>query len=156
MNRQKKEKFLLQKPKFPGGDQAMLEQIRKDLRYPEKAIADNIEGTVRVKFSINHLGKVEQVQVIHGIGHGCDEEAVRLIKGLQFSTPKQYHHRGVLFHRTINIHFKLPNIKPLPEPSSEQQSTLNMQYTITTATKPTSPTSATNQPNKTYQYTVKW
>jgi TonB family protein len=156
MSRQKKDKFLLQKPKFPGGDQAMLEQIRKELRYPEKAIAENIEGTVRLKFSINHLGKVDQVQVIHGIGYGCDEEAMRLIKGLQFDTPKQYHHQGVLFHRTINIHFKLakntpaPAQAPLPAPQNTQ-----LQYTIVAPAK-TQEQNEEKKPGTGYQYTVRW
>jgi TonB family protein len=154
MSRQKKDKFLLQKPKFSGGEQAMLEQIRADLRYPEKAIAENIEGTVRVKFSINHLGKVEQVQVIHGIGYGCDEEAVRLIKGLQFITTKQYHHQGVLFHRTINIHFKLAQKAPVQEQTPTQQS-MQMQYTIVAPAKPPEQ-GEEKKPGAGYQYTVSW
>jgi TonB family protein len=156
MSRQKKDKFLLQKPSYPGGEQAMLEKIRKDLRYPEKAIAENIEGTVRLKFSINHKGKVEQVQIIHGIGFGCDEEAVRLIKGLEFSTPKQYHHQHVLFHRTINIHFKLPNKNPVQgESLTSTQVSIQLQYTIVAPIKP-STTSEEKKPDTGYQFTVKW
>ncbi len=46
-------------------------------------------------------------KIISGIGHGCDEEALRVVKLLKFSIDKQ-HRNKVVFHKTIQIHFKLP------------------------------------------------
>ena len=69
-------------PDFPGGMEAFFQYIRKNQKYPEEAKQDKVEGKVFVSFVIDSTGRVrkESVKVIKGIGHGCDEEAIRLIK----------------------------------------------------------------------------
>jgi len=84
----------------------MDEFIKKNLRYPEEAIENKVEGTVAVEIDIDVYGKVSAAKVKHGIGYGCDEEAVRLVRLLQFEK-KKYKGLFVVFHKTINIHFKL-------------------------------------------------
>ena len=84
----------------------MDEFIKKNLRYPEEAMQQRIEGTVAVEIDIDVYGDVSSAKVKHGIGHGCDEEAVRLVKLLKFQK-KKYKGLYVLFHKTINIHFRL-------------------------------------------------
>lgn len=65
-----------------------------------------IEGTVAVEIDIDVFGAVTSAKVKHGIGHGCDEEGIRLVKLLKFQK-KKYQGMFVLFHKTINIHFRL-------------------------------------------------
>ncbi len=84
----------------------MDEFIKKNLRYPEEAMENKIEGTVAVEIDIDVFGKVSTAKVKHGIGHGCDEEAMRLVMLLQFEK-KKYKGLYVMFHKTINIHFRL-------------------------------------------------
>ena len=84
----------------------MDEFIKKNLQYPEEALKKKIEGTVSVEIEIDVFGKVSAAKVKHGIGHGCDDEAIRLVKLLQFEK-KKYKGLYVVFHRTINIHFRL-------------------------------------------------
>ena len=84
----------------------MDEFIKKNLRYPEEALQQKIEGTVAVEIDIDVFGKVTSAKVKHGIGHGCDEEAIRLVGLLQFDK-KKYKGLYVVFHKTINIHFRL-------------------------------------------------
>jgi protein TonB len=132
MVHRKPESFIRQ-PNYPGGKKAMDEFIRSNLRYPEEALKNRIEGTVAVNADIDVQGKVTTTKVKHGIGYGCDEEAKRVVRMLQFEK-KKYRGLYVMFHRTINIHFKLPGTTGL-----------NVAYQY----KPTTPD------DKTYDYTIR-
>ena len=105
MKSRKPESFIKQ-PNYPGGSKAMDEFIRKNLRYPEEALEQKVEGTVAVEIDIDVFGKVTGAKIKHGIGYGCDEEAIRLVYLLRFDK-KKYKGLYVVFHKTINIHFRL-------------------------------------------------
>jgi TonB family protein len=102
----KPESFIRQ-PKYPGGNKAMDDFIKHQMKYPEEALNNRVEGTVSVDIDIDVNGKVTSAKVKHGIGYGCDEEALRLVNLLRFEK-KKYQGMYVLFHRTVNIHFRLP------------------------------------------------
>lgn len=106
MNNRKPESFVKQ-PTYPGGKKALDEFVKQNLVYPEEALKSRVEGTVTMELDIDIYGKVIETKVKHGIGYGCDEEAVRIVKLLQYSK-KKYRGLHVIFHQTINIHFKLP------------------------------------------------
>lgn len=84
----------------------MREFIDANIHYPDEAIKHGIGGTVALMFDVDKNGKVSNVKVKHGIGYGCDEEALRLVKMLKYSSTKN---RGlfVVFHETMNINFNL-------------------------------------------------
>lgn len=95
----------------------MDEFIRANLRYPEEAINNKVEGTVSIDYDVDVYGKVIAARIKHGIGFGCDEEALRLVSLLQFSK-KKYQGVRVVFHQSIGIHFRLNNaVQP---PAQEQ------------------------------------
>ncbi|MEO6882926.1 MAG: energy transducer TonB [Bacteroidia bacterium] len=71
---------LMLNPKYPGGIAAEIQFIADNLQYPEKALKNNISGTVDVDFRIMQDGSVTDIRVRHGIGFGCDEEAMRVIQ----------------------------------------------------------------------------
>ncbi|GJM33831.1 MAG: hypothetical protein DHS20C18_28320 [Saprospiraceae bacterium] len=119
--KEKKEKHFIQKPIYEGGIAAMKTFIREHLKYPQEALAKKIEGTVRVEYTINYKGVVTDAKVIAGISQACDQEAIRVVKLFLFKVPK-IRKLKVVFHKTINIHFKLPKVKP----QKKQQ----IQYTI--------------------------
>ena len=121
MQKEKKDKNFIQKPIYEGGPKAMKEFIGKNLQYPEEAAKQQIEGTVRLNYTINYKGAVIDTKIISSLGYGCDEEAIRLVKLLQFKVPK-VHKLKVKFHKNINIHFKKPKQKP------QRQSTTQVQY----------------------------
>tara|TARA_B100000945_G_C20364942_1_gene589069 strand:- start:747 stop:1109 length:363 start_codon:yes stop_codon:yes gene_type:complete len=102
----KKIKFL-NKSVYPGGNIALNSFIKKNLQYPNKAIKNNTEGKVYLKFKINPNGKVYDVILLKGIGNGCDEEAIRLVKLLIYTKPKN-HKLKVTTYKKLNITFKLP------------------------------------------------
>lgn len=141
MEKEKKKNHFIQKPKYAGGPKALTEFIYSNLKYPESARAAGVEGTVLVEYDIDHTGKVSDVRVIQGIGSGCDEEACRVVRMLQFEATKN---RGlkVWFHQKARIVFK----KPLPPPS------LQIQYTIS---KDNHVPQKTTNPTINYTYTIK-
>ncbi len=94
-------------PGYEGGNTALDEFIKKNLIYPKEALEKRIEGIVKVEFDLNNKGKVVKAITKSNIGHGCEEEAIRIVKLLRYTTIK---HRGVrvTFHKSLNIAFRLP------------------------------------------------
>lgn len=67
-----------EKPEFPGGEAGMMNYLHLNMKYPEEAKKYNIQGSVLVSFIVEENGEVSSVEVIRGIGSGCDEEAKRV------------------------------------------------------------------------------
>jgi len=74
--------FVEEYPEFPGGEKALYEYIKNNIRYPEVARTSGITGTVYVQFVVEKDGSISDVKVLRGIGGGCDEEAVRVVKSM--------------------------------------------------------------------------
>ncbi|HAL82561.1 MAG TPA: hypothetical protein DCO83_10270 [Mucilaginibacter sp.] len=67
-------------PEFPGGLEAFARFLYRNIRYPALARENNTSGRVIVNFVVERDGSLSDVKVARGIGDGCDEEAVRIIK----------------------------------------------------------------------------
>ncbi len=67
-------------PAYPGGDDARIAFLVQNIKYPEQAKKNGIQGKVFVTFVIETDGSITNVKVLRGIGGGCDEEAARVIK----------------------------------------------------------------------------
>lgn len=67
-------------PTFPGGDESRVKFLTENIKYPQMAKESGIQGTVFVTFVIDEKGRVADVKVLRGIGGGCDEEAIRVVK----------------------------------------------------------------------------
>lgn len=93
-----------QMPELIGG----LAELQKKARYPEMARKAGIEGRVIVQFVVNEEGRVENPRVIRGIGGGCDEEALRVVKQARFR-PGQQRGKPVRVQYSLPIVFKLQN-----------------------------------------------
>lgn len=63
-----------------GGMPALYDLIGKNMQYPVEARRKNVEGKVFVQFIVNEDGSLSDFTVLKGIGEGCDEEAVRVLK----------------------------------------------------------------------------
>lgn len=111
MAKEKKDKHFLKQPIYEGGPKAIQAFLSQHIKYPDEALKQGVEGTVFVKYTIDHHGDVIDAKVIAPIGYGCDEEALRIVRLLKFKVPKN---RGlrVLFHKNIQVHFRLPKAKP--------------------------------------------
>jgi TonB family protein len=102
----KKNQFI-KVPRYPGGNPAFREFIAENLRYPAEAQNAGIEGSVVVEYDISDNGVVENPRVLKGLGHGCDEEAIRVVGLLRF---EKVRNRGVRVKITTKttLHFRLP------------------------------------------------
>ncbi|HOI32730.1 MAG: energy transducer TonB [Bacteroidales bacterium] len=109
----KKEKKFLELPRYSGGRQALSKFIRQNLNYPDEALAARIEGKVVVGFDVDDNGVVHNTHVVHGIGYGCDEEALRIVKLLRYQKVSN-RGRRVLLHSKLNIRFSFPE-KSMPQ-----------------------------------------
>ncbi|MBV6654470.1 MAG: TonB family protein [Mameliella sp.] len=148
MQREKKGKHFIKKPIYPGGPKAIREFIYKHLKYPKEALEAKLEGTVVLKYSINHEGAVTDTTIISGIGKGCDEEASRVAKLLKFQVDKLPGKRTkVLFHNTLKVQFKLPKAQP-------KSTTVQYQYTTSGKQKPEANDSASG--GGSYSYTIEF
>lgn len=81
-------------PEFPGGQQALINNLQTNLVYPEDAKELGIEGKVFASFVIFEDGSVQQVSILRGINgnKSCEREALRLIKGMPNWIPGQNGH----------------------------------------------------------------
>jgi protein TonB len=94
-------------PEPVGGMGAFMKYLQKNLKYPEQARRMNVEGKVFVQFVIDKDGSPNDITVLKGIGSGCDEEAVRVIKSMPKWTPGKQRGRPVKVRMSLPIVFKL-------------------------------------------------
>ena len=94
-------------PEFPGGTAKLLEYVQKNLKYPMMARESDIQGRVFVGFVVEKDGSISNVQVLRGIGGGCDEEAVRVVQTLPSFKPGKQRGNPVRVAYTLPIVFKL-------------------------------------------------
>lgn len=78
------------------------EYLSRTMRYPGKAMRKNIEGRLRVRFTVDVEGNISNVVLLNSIGGGCDEEAIRVVKAMPKWIP------GKLDGHTIPVYFTLP------------------------------------------------
>ena len=96
-----------QQAEFPGGPGAWGRYLNKTLKYPSSAQKKNIGGRVFVSFVVNIDGTIQDVQVLKGVGYGCDEEAVRVVKSMPRWNPGKQSGRAVRSRFTQPITFVL-------------------------------------------------
>ena len=92
---------------FPGGEEAMMEFIRRNLRYPAAARENGIEGKVICGFVVNKEGKVTDIKIMKSLESTCDEEAMRVIKMMPDWQPAIQGGKAVNMQFNIPINFKL-------------------------------------------------
>jgi periplasmic protein TonB len=94
-------------PNPPGGMSGWNQYLSKNLKYPTQARRMGIEGTVIVVFVVNTDGSIQDVEVLRGIGGGCDEEALRVVKEAPKWEPGKQRGRPVRTRMRLPIRFKL-------------------------------------------------
>jgi periplasmic protein TonB len=101
--------FIAEKmPEFPGGQAAMYEFISRNLQYPRQAIENSISGKVVISFVIMPNGAVEMSNIEKGIGFGCDDEALRVVKEMPIWLPAEQNGRKVPVRMFLPVVFRLP------------------------------------------------
>ena len=93
-------------PTFPGGEAALYQFLSKQIRYPRQAVRNKVEGTVYVRFVIELDGTVKEAEIMRGIGHGCDEEALRVVQGMPKWNPGELAGQKVPVYSSLAVNFK--------------------------------------------------
>lgn len=94
-------------PEFPGGQEAMMRFIVKNIDYPLFAKENGIEGKVFTQFVVGKDGKLRNLKVLRGIGGGCDKEALRVLKQMPAWKPGTQRGKAVSVMFTLPFYFKL-------------------------------------------------
>ena len=145
--RNPRKKTFLRLPSFPGGKEAYLKFIHENIIYPDQALENKIEGLVYISYTVNNIGEIDDVIVTKGVGYGCDEEAIRVIRLLTYEPVRN---RGVKMkvEMKTRIQFKLPSVvNPVIQPSE-----MHLNYTAPAGAKSNSPEP---KPQAVYNYTIK-
>ena len=94
-------------PSYPGGEQKLMEFVAKNIKYPQIARETGIQGRVFVGFVVEPDGSVSNVKVLRGIGGGCDEEAMRVVKSMPKWKPGKQRGKAVRVSYMLPVNFKL-------------------------------------------------
>jgi TonB family protein len=91
-----------------GGRKAFKQYLEQNLHYPEQALKNEVEGRVTIQFSIGMTGQLTDFRVIKGIGFGCDEEVIRLIKAGPKWHPTKKNEEPMKDRVRVRMRFALP------------------------------------------------
>lgn len=92
---------------FPGGPEKFYDYLRKNLRYPEEAVKNHIEGKVVLQFTVGSGGSIENITVLQGLTPETNAEAARLIYGSANWIPARKNGRYLRSTMTIAISYNL-------------------------------------------------
>ena len=105
----------MREAQFPGGPKALIEYVRRNVRYPDSAARAKITGKVFVSFVIDTAGNASNFNVLKGLGYGCDEEALRVARSLPRWTP------STKSGKPIWVKYNLPVLFGLDYPKSKSR-----------------------------------
>ncbi|MGZ3755319.1 MAG: energy transducer TonB [Mucilaginibacter sp.] len=94
-------------PEFVHGVQYFKQNIQQKLKYPEQAVENNIEGIVEIEFAILQSGKLGKFKVLKGLGYGCEDQIIQILKNGPQARPGLISGRKMEVHFIIDIEFKL-------------------------------------------------
>jgi protein TonB len=94
-------------PGFPGGERERMTYLVKNIKYPTMAKESGIQGTVFLSFVVEKDGSITGVRVLRGIGGGCDEEAIRVVKAMPKWKPGKQRGKPVRVQFSMPIKFTL-------------------------------------------------
>lgn len=94
-------------PSFPGGDGQMMKYFAATINYPSLAKETNTQGIVFLTFVVEKDGSITNVSILRGIGAGCDEEAIRVVRSMPRWNPGKQLKNPVRVKMNLPINFKL-------------------------------------------------
>jgi len=94
-------------PQYPGGEEARMKYIQDNLNYPKKARESGIEGTVYLTFVVEPDGRITNIEILRGIGGGCDKAAMHVVKNMPRWQPGVQRGKAVRTTFNMPIRFKL-------------------------------------------------
>ena len=102
-------------PEFPGGNDSLYAFIGRNIKYPEMAKKNKIEGRVFVTFVIEKDGQISSAKILRDIGGGCGEEAIRMVNSMPKWKP------GTQRGNPVRVQFNLPIMFQLQKQTSDSK-----------------------------------
>ena len=96
-----------QQAEFPGGLPALMKWIGNNIRYPEAAQQNDIQGRVIVKFVVEKDGSIGAADIVKGVDKDLDREAIRVVKKMPKWQPGKNNGVAVRSYFTLPVVFKL-------------------------------------------------
>lgn len=97
--------FVDEMPKFPGGDVALRKHLSENVKFPEAAVRDSIQGRVVVRFTVSDKGKVEDAEILTSLHPDCDAEALKAVRSMPDWIPGKEKGKPVHVAFTVPIVF---------------------------------------------------
>jgi TonB family protein len=94
-------------PEFPGGESAKLAFITNNLKYPDIAKQNGVQGIAVVQFVVERDGSLTNARLARDLGNGCGQEALRLVEKMPKWTPGRDKGQPVRVQVTLPVRFKL-------------------------------------------------
>lgn len=98
-----------QQAEFPGGQAALMKWLSQNIRYPEQAAANDIQGRVIVKFVVEKDGSIGATEILKGVDKDLDREALRVVKKMPKWQPGKNNGVAVRSYFNLPVTFKLQN-----------------------------------------------
>jgi periplasmic protein TonB len=94
---------------FPGGADALRKYLAQNVRYPQSAIENHLQGKCYLKFVVSATGKISGVSVQRGVTDcpECDMEAARVVRSMPNWKPGKNAGKPVACYYHLPITFKL-------------------------------------------------
>ena len=108
---------------YPGGESAMYHYLAQNIKYPEEAAKNDIQGRVTVRFTVKTDGSLTNLAVVKGVDPALDKEAVRVISGMPRWNPATVGGKAVESTYTIPVSFKLSGGKAAKNSESSRKVT---------------------------------
>ena len=96
-----------QMPEFPGGQEALMQFLRQEVKYPKEASKDGVQGRVVVQFVVEKDGSISEVEVVKKVNEHLDAEAVRVVNAMPKWKPGKQKGENVRVKYTLPISFRL-------------------------------------------------
>ena len=96
-----------QMPEFPNGEEALMQYIAEQVKYPAEAKKAGAYGRVFIGFIVEPDGGLSDFKVLRGIGYGCDEEALRVVKSMPKWQPGMHRGKAVRVQYLVPVNFRL-------------------------------------------------
>lgn len=94
-------------PEFPGGNEALVKYLIKNVRYPKKAYKEQVEGTVQVRFIVETDGSISGEEIVQTVSEACDKETLRIIRKMPVWNPGRQAGVAVACYFTVPVRFNL-------------------------------------------------
>ena len=94
-------------PQYPGGQIAMMKYIMENIKYPEQAMKEGIQGRVTVRFIVEKDGSISNVKPVLSVHPLLDKEAVRVVESMPKWSPGKQNGKPVRVRFNVPVMFKL-------------------------------------------------